>query len=334
MRRARGVVATAVALALLAPAGAPAAPATPASPPPRVGVLMMARTLGAAQAFTDGMRDLGRVDGKTVVIDWKRDDGMGDRLPAFAAELVAAKVAVIYAVGPEARDAARKATSSIPIVMLAGTDPVAEGVAESLARPGGNLTGLTVTYPELPGKQLELIKEILPGLTRVGTLWDVSAFGAVSAPGGQRFAKPMQDGARSLGLDLRFIEVKSPAEIEAALGAAARDGLKALRVGESALLSSVRVPLAEDAMRRKLVLVGQFRQSAEAGYLAAYGVSLEALHRRAAGYVDRILKGAAPGTLPIERPGKLELVVNLKTAKAIGITVPRAVLTRADRRIE
>lgn len=327
----RGLGAIVLGLVLLPGGGAGAAPARAA---PRVGVLMIARTVGAGQAFADGLRDLGHVDGKSVVIDWKRDEGKGDRLPAFAAELVAAKVAVIYAVGPEARDAARKATSTIPIVMLAGFDPVAEGVAQSLARPGGNITGLTATYPELPGKQLELIKELVPGITRVGTLWDSSAFGPASAPENQRFTRPMHDGARTLGLELRIIEVRTPAEIEATLASVARDGIRALRVGETALLGSLRAPIAEDAMRRKLVLVGQFRQSAEAGYLAAYGVNLETLHRRAAGYVDRILKGAAPGTLPIERPSKLELVVNLKTAKAIGLTVPRAVLTRADRRIE
>jgi putative ABC transport system substrate-binding protein len=327
-RRAIGGVVVLVLLTGLTP------PAGAASDPPRLGVLMMARSVGTVEPFVDGLRALGHVDGRTVVIQWKSDNARGERLPELAAELVRAKVAVIYALGPEARAAARKATATIPIVAIAGADPVAEGFAESLARPGGNVTGLTATYPDLPGKQLELMKEMVPELTRVGTIWDATAFGAAAAPENRRFVEPMTSGARALGLDLRFIEVRVPGDFERVLQAARRDGAQALRVGETSMIHAHRAELAKAAIEARVPLFGQFRESGEAGYLAAYGVNLDVLHRRAAGYVDRILKGAAPGTLPIERPSALELVVNLKTARALGLAIPRAVLTRADRRIE
>jgi putative ABC transport system substrate-binding protein len=329
MIRRRALLAGAVAAGVPGAAGAqrPAAPV-------RIGILMIGGSTAGVRPFVDELRTLGHPEGPGVVIDWKRDEGRGDRLRELAAEMVRGGVKLIYAVGPEARAAARAATSTVPIVMLAGTDPVAEGFAQSLARPGGNVTGLTATYPELAGKQFELIKELLPGITKVGTLWDTGAFGPPAGPEAERFAGPMRAGARGLGLELRVLEVRSAAEVQAALDTAARDGIRALRVGETAMFGALRVPLAAEAVRRKLVLVGQFAQSAEAGYLAAYGVSLAALHRRAAGYADRILRGAAPGRLPIERPSALELVVNLKTARALGLAVPRAVLTRADRVIE
>jgi putative ABC transport system substrate-binding protein len=284
--------------------------------------------------FVEALRALGHVEGKTIAIEWKRDEGRGERLPALAAELVAAKVALVYAVGPEARAAARGATATIPIVMLAGTDPVSEGFAQSLERPGGNVTGLVATYPELAARQLELLKELVPGLARVGALWDAGAFGAASAADNQRFVGPLRERARALGLELRFMEVRTPGDVEGALAAASSAGLQAVRVGETTMLSRLRGSIAADAIRRKLPVIGQVPQSAEGGYLAAYGVSLSALHRRAAGYADRILRGAAPGTLPIEKPSKLELVLNLRTARALGLTVPPAVLARADRRLE
>jgi putative ABC transport system substrate-binding protein len=329
--RSRGALVGAILVALLSLA---VSPPLHAAPPPRVGVLIMARTVGAVQPFTEKLRALGHEDGRTVVIEWKRDEGRGERLPQLAAELVRAKVAVIYAIGPEARVAARRATTAIPIVAVAGADPVAEGFAESLARPGGNITGLTATYPELPAKQLELIKETVADVTRVGTVWDATAFGPADAPENRRFVEPMTAGARALGLDLRFFEVRGPADFARLLQATKRDGVQALRVGETAMIGAHRAQIAGEAIKARLPLFGQFRQSAEAGYLAAYGVNLDVLHERAAVYVDRILKGAAPGTLPIERPTALELVVNLKTAKAIGLAIPRAVLARADRRIE
>ena len=332
MSRSRRAIGGVVLLALVL--AAPAPRAHPASDPPRVGVLMMGRSVGSTDPFVDGLRALGHVDGRTVVIQWKLDEARGERLPALAAELVRANVAVIYAIGPEARAAARKATATIPIVTIAGADPVAEGFAESLARPGGNVTGLTATYSELPAKQLELIKEIVANLTRVGTIWDATAFGGAAAPQNRPYVEPMTSGARALGLDLRFLEVRVPADFERVLQAAKRDGIQALRVGETAMIGAHRAQLAAEAIKARVPLIGQFRQSADAGYLAAYGVNLEVLHRRAARYVDRILKGAAPGTLPIERPSTLELVVNLKTARALGLTIPRAVLARADRRIE
>ena len=316
-----------VAVALCAPAAAQPGPR-------RVGILMIGSSPAGVQPFVDALRELGHVDGKTIAIEWKRDEGRGERLPALAAELVAAKAALVYAVGPEARAAARSASTTIPIVMLAGTDPVSEGVAASLERPGGNVTGLTATDPQLTARQLELLKELVPGLARVGALWDAGAFGAATAPDNQRFVSPLRESARALGLDLQFMEVRTPGDVEGALAAAGRAGIQAVRVGETTMLSRLRGSIATDAIRRKLPVIGQVPQSAEGGYLAAYGVSLSALHRRAATYADRILRGAAPGTLAIEKPSKLELVVNLKTARALGLTVPASVLARADRKIE
>jgi ABC-type uncharacterized transport system substrate-binding protein len=268
----------------------------PAGKVPRIGFLVIT---GTGASLREGLRALGYVEGKTIIVELRSAQGRADRIPALAAELVQLNVDVLVAGGPEALEAARKATSTIPIVMVA--DPVAAGLT-SLARPGGNITGLTAGVPELAGKRLELLRDAVPSLSRVVILRD-----PIAQPGTLREA---ESAARALGLRVQVLTVRAPADFEGAFQAAARGRAEAVQVTESAMLFAHRAELADLAARSRLPLVGTFRQSAQAGYLITYGPDMSDLFRRTATYVDKILKGAKPGNLPVERPTKFELVIN------------------------
>jgi putative ABC transport system substrate-binding protein len=270
--------------------------------------------------------DLGYVEGRDVVIEWRDAGGHNDRLVALATDLVRRGVDVIVAAGPEAREAARKATTMIPIVVVGSSDPVAEGWAESLARPGGNVTGLTVTMPALAAKRWQLLTQIVSGLSRLALLR------------GPLLADPVPPdhaAARSLGIQLlRLPTVEGPDDVALAINEAVRQKAQAIDVVEGATVFAQRTRIANLALRRRIPTLGIFRLSAEAGFLITYGVDVGDLLRRAAIYVDKIFKGAKPGDLPVEQPTKLELVINLKTAKALGLTIPPSLLQRADQVIE
>ncbi len=274
-------------------------------------------------AFVEGLRDLGYVEGQNVVMERRFAQGKLDRLPNLAAELVAAKVDVILVGGTPGIKAAKDATQTIPIVMVALHDPVSVGLVSSLARPGANLTGLSCFAQELSGKWLELVKETVPGATRVAlasTTADVPAFPALEL------------AARLLGLQLRLREVRGSDELDNAFAAMSRERTGAL-LAQGDLLAQRR-RIAELAMQHRLPTVFDFKEFVEAGGLMSYGADLPSLFRRAAYYVDRILKGAKPAELPVEQPTKFVLAVNLKTAKALGLTIPQSVLIRADEVIQ
>ncbi len=296
---------------------------------PRVGFLVVARNPGIEDAFPQGLRELGWAEGRDVVIEWRSAEGRIDRMPTLAAQLVQLGVDVIVAAGPEARLAAMSATSTIPIVVVGGSDPVDEGWAASLARPGGNVTGLTVTHPEMNGKKLELLKETIPGLSRVAVILDLK--GTMADP---KLFATIQTTARALSLDVAIIEVRPAGDFEGALRQAVRDRRQAVSLVETAVVFAHRAEIADRARKSRLPTIGEWQVSASAGLLMSYGADLADLLRRAGTYVDKILKGAKPGDLPVERPAKFEFVINLKTAKAIGLTIPQAVLSRADQVIQ
>jgi ABC-type uncharacterized transport system substrate-binding protein len=290
---------------------------------PRIGYLVIT---GTGASLREGLRALRYVEGKTIIVEVRSAQGQVDRISALAAELVQRNVDVLVVGGPEPLEAARKVTSSIPIVMVSQADPVAAGLVTSLAQPGGNITGLTAGVPELAGKRLELLRDAVPGLSRVAILWD-----PVSDP---RILREAESAARALGIQVQVLTVRAPADLEGALQTATRGRAEAVHVTESAMLFSHRAQLADLAARSGLPLVGTFRQSAQAGYLITYGPDMADLFRRSATYVDKILKGAKPGDLPVDQPTKFELVVNLKTAKTLGLTIPQSVLLRADEVIQ
>ncbi len=300
---------------------------------PRVGVLIISNAAPndtATAGLVQGMRELGYVDGRNVAFEWRDAGGRPERLAPLAAELVQAKVDVIVAGGPGPLAALRTATSSIPIVAISGADPVNEGWAKSLARPGGNVTGLTVTFRELGPKRLELVKQTLPGIVRVAI---------VMAPGelpgqGVGVVGDMSDAARSLGLQLQVLEVRSAADFERAVHDARDARAQGLFTVETTFVLINRDRLAALAAQQGLPVFGEFTAFGVGGVLAAYGANLNALWRRSATWVDRILKGTPVGDLPVEQPTKLELTVNLKSARALGIALPQSILLRADRVVE
>ncbi len=280
------------------------------------------------EAFRLGLRDRGWVEGKNLTIEYRYAEGRVDRLPDLAADLVRLKVDVIVAsVGSDAL-AAKNATRAIPIVMVGPADPVASGLIESLARPGGNITGLSQMSTELSGKRLELLKEMVPRLSRVAVLWNPQ--GAGSKLGWKEIQLP----ARQLGVELHSLEVRSPEDFDKALEAATRERAGALFVLPDQMFLANLKRIAGLAAKGRLPSIYQWSEFADAGGLVTYGLDRADMYRRAATYVDKILKGAKPGDLPVEQPTKFELVINLKTAKAIGLTIPRTVLFRADRVIE
>jgi putative ABC transport system substrate-binding protein len=300
---------------------------------PRIGFLATAslsdpRVPRFLQAFREGPRELGYVEGQNIVIEFRWAEGQYDRLPGLAAELVRLKVNVIVAGGPPAIQAAKQATETIPIVMAAVADPVATGFVASLARPGRNITGLSLMHSELVGKQLELLKEVLPKVSRVACLGNPA--NPNYAPG----LRHAQDGARALGVRLQPLEARDRGEIDSAFAAITTGRAGAVIVLTDTVLLDHRTRMADHAVRRRLPTVFGNSEFAEAGGLLAYGPSLADGYRRAATYVDKILKGARPADLPIEQPTKFELVINLKTARALGLTIPPSLLQRADQVIE
>ena len=280
------------------------------------------------EAFRQGLRDLGYVEGKNVVIEYRYAEGNFDRLPALAAELVRLNVNVIVTGGPTAIPAAKAATTAIPIVMAFDTDPVGSGFAASLAKPGGNITGLSTLAPELSAKQIELLKEIVPKLARVAVL------GTASRPGSAHALREVENAAKALKVQVQFQDVVDPKGIDAAFLAARKGGADAVLVLGSPLFNANRTELTELASKSRYPVIYDRAEFVEAGGLMTYSVSLADLARRAATYVDKILKGAKPGDLPIEQPTKFDLVVNMKTAKALGIKIPNSVLAQATRVIE
>jgi len=301
--------------------------AQPSAKPARIGLLVIARNPGIESAFPDGLAQLGYREGRDVIIEWRSADGRSDRLPSLATELVRVPVEVIVAAGPEARIAAMRATSSIPIVAIGGSDPVAEGWASTIARPGGTVTGLTVTFPDLFAKHVELIKLMIPELSRLAVMLDPGA-DPVAVSGQMRSI--WHTAARARAIDVGLVEVHRPAELARGFERIVQDRRQGLIVVETAMLFAHRAEIAERALKSRLPTIGEWRLSAAEGFLASYGADLADLLRRAAGYVDRILKGTAPGQLPIERPTKFTFVINRKTARALGVTIPSAVLLRAD----
>jgi len=280
------------------------------------------------QAFRLGLRDLGWVEGKNISIVYRHAEGRNERLPDLAADLVRLKVDVIVAsVIVDAR-AAQKATRAIPIVMASAGDPVAVGLVESLARPGGNVTGLSQLSIELSGKRLELLKELVPKLSRVAVLWNPQSSTA------QLAWKELQLPARQLGIQLHSLEMRSSDDFDKAFADATQARAGALLViSNPAIITNLR-RVADLAAMSRLPSILQTSEFADAGGLAAYGPDRDDMFRRAATYVDKILKGAKPADLPVEQPTKFELVINMKTAKALGITIPQTVLVRVTRAIE
>jgi putative ABC transport system substrate-binding protein len=321
-------LALAAALAvLLAPL---AASAQQAAKVPRIGYLATNLAAGPhqAEAFRQGLRDLGYVEGRNVVIEYRSAEGKLERLPALAAELVALKVDVIVAaVGTVAALAAKRATSTLPIVFIGAGEPVTSGLVTSLARPGGNVTGLSLLFPELVGKCLELLTQAVPGVSRVAVLWQPGAVGERTEKDNLKAADV---AGRALGVRIQFVEARGPADIDRAFSDMTRARAGALTVLSTPMFGSERRRLMDLAAKNRLPAVYQFREYVDAGALMSYGPNLADLVRRAATYVDKILKGTKPADLPVEQPTKFELVINLKTAKALGLTIPPSVLQRAD----
>jgi len=296
---------------------------------PRIGYLQAtpSSAVGArTEAFRQGLRELGYTEGKTIVIEYRYAEGKLDRLPALVAELVRLKVDIIVSGGPQVtRAAAKEATGTIPIVMGFDYDPVGNGLIASLARPGGNITGLSTLAPEISGKQLELLKEIVPRLSRVAVL------GTSTQPGHAQVLKETERAAGALRVKLQYLDVLSPQDIETAFRAATKGRADALLAMQSAVLLPQRTQLADLAVKSRLLAMYHASEYVEAGGLMTYSVNVNDLFRRAATYVDKILKGAKPADLPVEQPTKFELIINLKAAKQIGLTIPPNVLVRADR---
>jgi putative ABC transport system substrate-binding protein len=280
-------------------------------------------------AFEEALRALGWVDGRNVLLERRTVEGHPERYPGLAAELVRLKVDVILpAGGPASLEAAKDATKTIPIVMVASSrDPVREGLIKSFARPTGNITGIVTIPAEGGGKLLELLKEIVPRISRVGVVWD-----ATIAP--YRRSQEMDAAARSLGVELVGLEVREPADLDRALVDTAKAPMDGLIVASTPLTGRYRKEMAEIIKAHRLPSIALFRGQAEAGLLMTYGPSIREEFRSAATYVDKILKGANPGDLPVEQPTKFELVINMKTAKVLGLTIPQSLLLRADEVIQ
>ncbi|MGZ8453368.1 MAG: ABC transporter substrate-binding protein [Candidatus Binatia bacterium] len=295
---------------------------------PRIGYLnfgSLSVIAARTEAFRQGLHELKYVEGKNIVIEWRSAEGKPDRIPALAAELVRHKVDVIVTGGPTATRPAKEATSTIPIVMAYDPDPVGNGFVASLARPGGNITGLSSLAPEITGKQLELLKEIIPRLSRVAVLW------ASLNPGNAQSLRQMESAAGTLGVKLQFLDILGRKDIETAFRAASKGRADAVLVLASGVAVTHRTEIADFAVKHRLPATYPRLEFVEDGGLMSYGASFTDMDRRAATYVDKILKGRTPADLPVEQPIKFEFIVNLKAAKQIGLTIPPNVLVRADR---
>ena len=314
------------------PAPPLAAEAQPTGKAYRVGFLSNGWSTASSQnvgALRQGLRELAWVEGQNIVIEYRWAEGKSDRLPDLAAELVRLRVDVLVAGGAAATRAAKEATTTIPIVFVGVQDPVALGAVQSLGRPGANITGPTLTGGlAIVGKQLELLKETVPGVSRVAVLWN---------PANPMHLQQLRDteiAARALSVQVQPVEARSPDEFDRAFSRIIRGRVEALLVSADPMFGAQGTRLANLAATNRLPAMYGLRRHVEAGGLIAYGANELDLFRRAATYIDRILKGAKPADLPVEQPTKFELVINLKTAKALGLTIPQALLLRADQVIE
>jgi putative ABC transport system substrate-binding protein len=298
---------------------------------PRIGFLFVTSlsTISARiEALRQGLRELGYVEGKNIVIELRSAEGKLDRVSALAAELVRLKVDVTVTGGATDTRAAKEATNTIPIVMAQDSDPVGSGFVASLARPGGNITGLATFAPEVSGKRLELLKEIIPKLSRVAVL------GISTRPGNAQSLKEVELAAGAFKVQVQYLDVLDVKEIETAFRAATKGRAEAVLVLQSPFFNSQRKQIVEIAIKSRLPAIYPQTDYTEAGGLMYYGANTPDLFRRAATYVDKILKGAKPADLPVEQPKTFELIINLKAAKQIGLTIPPNVLARADRVIK
>ena len=308
-----------------------AAGAQPAGKVHRIGFL--GNSTAALEAhlvgpFREGLRELGHVEGQNIVIEYRWAEGKYERFPALIAELLTERVEVIVTAGTPASLAVKKATTSVPLVMVAVGDPVDTGLVASLARPGGNITGLTSTAEELEGKRLELLREVIPKLSHIAVLWNPENPTLLAA------LKEMRAAAQVLRIKLQVLEVRTSGELEETFKAMTRERPGALRVMGDRLFLHNRQRIMAFAAQQRLPVVPVHAEFVEAGGLFSFGPSYPGMHRRAAYFVDRILKGARPADLPVERPTKFELIVNLKAAKALGLKIPPSLLQRADQVIE
>ncbi|HEY7649560.1 MAG TPA: ABC transporter substrate-binding protein [Methylomirabilota bacterium] len=307
-----------------------AAPAAAAAQVPRIGFISTTSpgTSPANDAFQQGLRELGYVEGQSIAIEWRWGRGKTDRFPEFAAELVRLKVDVIVTANDLAGRAAQKVTKTIPIVVAVMGDPVGSGLVATLARPGGNVTGLSPQSSEIAAKRLQLLREALPTVARVALLADTSD--ANYRP----IVRESEVAARALSLQLSLQEVSSPSELTHAFASIAKEGVDAVSTVGGTMFYANRERLAEEALKRRLPMMCAVKEHVEAGCLMSYSMSLRDLFRRAAYLVDRILKGAKPADLPVEQASTFELAVNVKTARTLGLTMPPALLLRADHVIE
>jgi len=295
---------------------------------PRIGYLSappLAVSAGRIQAFKQGLRDLGYVEGKNIVIEWRSAEGKSDRLRGLAAELARLKVEIIVTGGGAATRAAKEATATIPIVTAQDPDPVGNRFVASLARPGGNITGLSTYAPELGGKRLEILREVVPKPSRVAVL------GTSAQSGNAQVLREIEPTAKAFGVELQVLDVLNSKDIESAFRAASKGRADGALTLNSAVLSSRRKQLVDLAVKGQLPVIYHQGRFVDEGGLMYYGVNLLDLDRRSATYVDKILKGAKPAELPVEQPTNFELVINLNAANRIGLTVPPNVLARADR---
>ena len=313
-----------LALALLA---APLfAEAQPAGKIARLGVLLFGATDPNLDAFRQGLRELGHIEGRNLIIEYRTAEGNAERLPELAVELVRLKPDLIFASGGDVAPFAKRATATIPIVVVTSADPVTGGLVASLARPGGNVTGLTFLSADLAAKRIQFLKEAAPAISRVGLLRNPDH--------ADDELEETQTAARTLGIQIHSLEVRGPADFEGAFQAAVRGRAQAIIVASSRVMTINRARILELAERNKLPLVGGWGPWAQGGALFSYGPDLDPIFRRAAIHVDKILRGAKPADLPVEQPTKFELVINLGTARALGLTIPPPLLLRADRVIE
>jgi len=304
------------------------AEAQPAEKLARIGYLSLGSAADTPKALLQGLRELGYVEGQNLVIEYRYTEGKAERLPDLAEELVSLKVDIIVAGGTPLPLAAKRATTTIPIVMTSAGDPVGSGLVASLAKPGGNVTGLSTFTRDLAAKRLQLLKEVVPVISRVAVLWNAANPYAVLN------MRETEAAARTLGLQVQSVEVRGPDDIETGFSTAIRWRAGAFIVVDDPVTYLHRTRIADLAARNQLPAMYGFRQYAEAGGLMAFGTSLADLSRRAATYVDKILKGAKPADLPVEQPTQFEPVINAKTAKALKLTIPPSVLLRADQVIE
>jgi putative ABC transport system substrate-binding protein len=298
---------------------------------PRIGILVggsAASDSARIEALRQGLRDLGYVEGKNILIEYGYAEGKPDRLNELAAGLVRMKIDVMVTAGPAATGAAKETTSTIPIVMAQVNDPIAAGFVANLARPGGNITGLSVMAPELSGKQLEILREVVPRLARVAVL------GSSTQPGNAEALKQTEVAARGLKVQLRYLDVRDAQGIDPAFQTATKNRADALLLLNSPVLFVGRAQIVELATKNRLPAIYYATEYVEDGGLMTYAPNVVELWRRSASHVDKILKGAKPADLPVEQPTKFELVINLKTAKQIELAIPPNVLARADRVIK